>query len=381
MRARMNEAAFSLKRSAIREFSALAKATPGCIALTLGEPDFDTPAPVCAAVSEAFSNHETHYIENGGMRALREKIAAFEEEKHGLCYRAEEIIVTVGATEALYTAFMGILNPGDEVVIPTPAFVLYGEIVKMLRGVPVEVNTSEDGFQLTRERLEAAITEKTKAVIINTPNNPTGTMYSEESLRVLHDLVKDRGIFVISDEVYRELCYTGGYHSFSGFEDCRKQILVVQSFSKPYAMTGWRMGYLMADRDVMERLELIHQFTVASTPAPFQRACMAALDYDPAELRETYRKRRTYVLSRLSGMGLPVTEPEGAFYVFPSIREFDLPSDEFCRRMIREAGLAATPGSCFGAEGFIRLTYCYSDPELEEGLNRLERFIHILRNR
>ncbi len=379
MRERMSDAAFTLKKSAIREFSALAKATPGCIALTLGEPDFDTPEPVRAAVQEAFFHHETHYIENGGVKALREKIAAFEEEKHGLHYSADEVIVTAGATEAIYTAFMGILNPGDEVIIPTPAFVLYGEIVKMLRGVPVEVDTSADGFQLTREKLEGAITEKTKAVIINTPNNPTGTLFTEESLNALHDAVADRGIFVLADDVYRELCYTDRYHSFAEFEDLRKQILVIQSFSKPYAMTGWRMGYLMADAEIMDPLQLIHQFTVASTPAPFQRACMAALDYDPAELKETYRKRRAYVLSRLSDMELPVTEPEGAFYVFPSIQEFNIPSDEFCRRMIREAGLAATPGSCFGAEGYIRLTYCYSDPELKEGLDRLERFIHILK--
>ena len=375
MKSRLNTAVYGAKRSAIREFSALAKATPGCVGLTLGEPDFNTPAPVRAAAAEAIENGETHYIPNNGAPALLEKIAAYERETNGMDYAPGEIMVTAGATEALFTALFGILNPGDEVLIPVPAFVLYEEIVKLCRGVPVLYDTAPDGFQIDHARFAAAITPRTKAVVLNTPNNPTGCVYTPESLRAVYGAVRDKSIFVICDDVYRQLVYTEEYHSFAEFRDLREKLLVVQSFSKPYAMTGWRMGYLMADASVKERLELLHQFMVVSTPAPFQRAAMAALDCDVAPMRETYRKRRAYVLGRLRDMGLDTPEPEGAFYVFPSIEKFGLSSSEFCTRMIREAGLAATPGFCFGGEGHIRLSYCYGDAELKEGMDRLERFL------
>ena len=378
MRDCLNTALYGAKRSAIREYSALAKATPGCLSLTLGEPEFDTPAPIRAAAEQALEQHETHYIPNNGAPALLEGIARYEWEKHGLDYTPEEVIVTAGATEALFVALFGILNPGDEVVIPTPAFVLYEEIVRLCRGIPVPLNTTEDGFQLRREKLASVVTPWTKAILLNTPNNPTGCVYSRESLEAVAELAAERRIFAICDDVYRELCYTEDYVSLSSFRELRDRLLVVQSFSKPWAMTGWRMGYLLADRPVKERLELLHQFMVVSTPAPFQRAALAALDYDPSELRETYRRRRDYTLDRLQVMGLPVTRPEGAFYVFPSVAAYGLSSGEFCTRMIREAGLAATPGSCFGGEGHIRLSYCCSDAVLEEGLNRLERFIKTL---
>ena len=370
----LNTALYRAKRSAIREFSRMAKETPGCMALTLGEPDFDTPQPICSAVSDAFAAHETHYIENNGTAALRERIAAFEAEKNGMDYTPDEVIVTIGATEALFVALFGILNPGDEVIVPTPAFVLYEEIINLCRGVFVPLDTTGDGFQIDPEKLAACITPRTKAIILNTPNNPTGCVYNENSLRVLRDAVADKPIFVICDDVYRQLIYTEEYHSFAEFRELREQLLVVQSFSKPYAMTGWRVGYLLADTSVRDRLALLHQFMVVSAPAPFQRACIAALDYDPAPLRETYRKRRTYVLRRLTEMGMETETPQGAFYVFPSIEKFGLSSSEFCTRMIREAGLAATPGFCFGSDKHIRLTYCYSDAALAEGLNRLAQF-------
>lgn len=223
------------------------------------------------------------------------------------------------------------------------------------------------------------MTPKTKVILLNSPNNPTGCVYTEESLGFVREAVEGKPIFVLCDDVYRQLTYTENYHSFAEFKELKEQLLVVQSFSKPYAMTGWRMGYLMAERSIMERLELIHQFMVVSTPAPFQKACVEALDYNPAPMLETYRKRRAYVLSRLGEMGLETAEPEGAFYAFPCIAAYGLPSAEFCTRMIKEAGLAATPGSCFGAEGYIRLSYCYSDDVLQEGMNRLERFLEKLK--
>lgn len=378
MRDFLNTALYGAKRSAIREFSALAKATPGCVALTLGEPESATPEIVRDAAKAALDAGETHYIPNNGSPALLEKIAAFEREKNGMDYAPDEVIATAGATEALFAALFGILNPGDEVVIPVPAFVLYEEIVKLCRAVPVFLDTAPEGFQIDGEKLKALISPRTKAVILNSPNNPTGCVYTAESLSAVRDAVADKHIFAVCDDVYRQLCYAPEYHSFAEFRALRDRLLVVQSFSKPYAMTGWRMGYLLADRSVKERLELLHQFMVVSTPAPFQRAAAAALDYDPAPLRETYRRRRDYTLARLDRMGLPVRRPEGAFYVFPSIAAFGLDDREFCTRMIREAGLAATPGSCFGGPGYIRLSYCCADETLREGLDRLESFLNQL---
>ena len=375
MRDRLNAALYTAKRSAIREFTALAKATPGCVGLTLGEPDFDTPAPVRAAAAEALERGETHYINNSGVLPLREKIAELERTLGGIDYAPEEIIVTAGATEALFAALFGVLNPGDEVIIPTPAFLLYEEIVKLCRGVPVFLDTAPDGFQIDGEKLASLITPKTKAVILNSPNNPTGCVYTQESLDAVYRAVKDKPVFVICDDVYRRLVYAEDYHSFAEYRELRDRLLVVQSFSKPYAMTGWRMGYLMGDAPVIERIALLHQYMITSTPAPFQRAAIAALDYDPAELVETYRRRRAFVLARLREIGLDVTDPLGAFYAFPSIKKFGLGSAEFCAKMIREAGLAVTPGYCFGGEGHIRLSYCYADGELAEGLDRLERFV------
>ncbi|MBR1583542.1 MAG: aminotransferase class I/II-fold pyridoxal phosphate-dependent enzyme [Spirochaetales bacterium] len=378
MREKMNSAVFDLRRSAIREFAKLAKQIPGCISLTLGEPDFDTPQPIRKQAELSLENGETHYIENNGLKALREKIASFETDRHGFRYSEDQVIVTSGATEALFVSLFGILNPDDEVIIPTPAFVLYEEIVKLCRAKAVKLDTSVTGFQIRKSALEALVTQRTKAIVLNSPNNPTGTVLDIESLNAVRLLARERNLFVICDDVYNQLIYTDNYHSFTEFEDVRDRTILVQSYSKPYAMTGWRMGYLIAPAEIKERLELVHQFTVVSTPAPFQKAAVTALDFDPAELRETYRRRRAYMLSRLRAMDLEVPEPEGAFYMFPSIRKFGIDSSTFCRRMIEEAGLAATPGFCFGSDDHIRLTYCYSDPELAEGLDRLQSFIRKL---
>lgn len=378
MRDRLNRAVFDLRRSAIREFAKLAKETPGCISLTLGEPDFNTPDPVTEQAKASLDNHETHYIENNGLRELRERIARFETEKNGFACDQSQVMVTAGATEALLVALMGIIEPGDEIIIPTPAFVLYEEIVKLCRGVPVHMDISGSGFRIGQDMLESAITGRTKGIVLNSPNNPTGTVLDMDSLCAVRDAAKRHDIFVICDDVYRQLVYTDGYHSFTEFKDVRDRTMLVQSFSKPYAMTGWRMGYLIAAPDIKERLELIHQFSVVSTPAPFQKAAVAALDFDPVELKDTYKKRRAYMLGRLRGMGLDVPEPQGAFYMFPNIGKYGIDSATFCRRMIAEAGLAATPGFCFGSDDHIRLTYCYSDAQLREGLDRLESFIRKL---
>lgn len=380
MKEKLNNAVYGLKKSAIREFSRLAKETPGCIALTLGEPDFDTPSPIRLAAEQSLENHETHYIENSGLYLLRERIAHFEKEKHGFDCKAEQVIVTSGATEALFVAIYGVLNPGDEVIIPTPAFVLYEEIVKLARGATRHLDTSKDGFQITEKALRDLVTDKTKAIVLNSPNNPTGTILDEKSLKAVHDIAKEKDIFVICDDVYRELVYTDDYHSFCEFYDLKDRTFLVQSFSKPYAMTGWRMGYLISPPEIVSSLALVHQFVVVSTASPFQKAAITALDFDPVELKKTYAKRRAYMLGRLKNMGLDLPEPQGAFYMFPSIKRFGLDSATFCTRMIKEAGLAATPGFCFGSDDHIRLTYCYSDEHLKEGLDRLEKFLVLLEN-
>ena len=373
MREHLNPAVFSLRRSTIREFSALAAQKEGCIRLTLGEPEFDTPTPVKAALEQALSAGETHYIPNNGSRELLTRIARFEKEQNGFDVSADQVIVTAGATEGLMIALMSILQNGDEVVIPTPAFVLYEQLVLMCGGIPVPFDTTASDFQI--RGIEKAVTERTKAVILNTPNNPTGTVLDQKSLQNVHDAVKDRPIFVLCDDVYRQLIYTENYHSFTEYTDLKEQIILIQSFSKPYAMTGWRMGYLIAHPDIKERMELVHQFSIVSTPSLFQRAAVAALDCNTADFVQKYKKRRDYAVSRLRDMGLSVTEPQGAFYVFPSIGKFGIPSGEFCKRLINEAGVALTPGFCFGAEGFVRLSYCCSDQQLKEGLDRLEKFI------
>ncbi len=378
MKEHLNSVMYEARHSAIRQFSNLAKATPGCVMLTLGEPDFDTPEEVKAEVSKAFENHETHYIANNGSPELRRRIAEFENEKNGHHYTEENVIVTAGAEEGVFIALFGILNPGDEVIAPVPAFMVYEEITKMCRGKFVPLDTTDNGFQIDPERLESLITERTRAIVLNTPNNPTGCVLNRASLDAVYEAVKDRDIFVIADDVYQQLVYTDDCHSIAEYEGLGDKLILVQSFSKPYAMTGWRMGYMCMDADIRERFELIHQFMITSTPAPFQRAALKALDADTSGFLETYRKRRSFMLKRLAEIGLEVTEPEGAFYVFPSIRKFGLTSAEFCNRMIKEVKLAATPGFAFGADDFIRLTYCYSDGELEEGMKRLEEFVRKL---
>ena len=380
MEHRLNPRLVASPRSAIREFARLAAETPGCISLTLGEPDFPTPPPVCAAAKESLDRGETHYIPNSGSPALCRAIAAFEAEAHGLTYGPDEVIVTVGATEGLFTALTGILELGDEVIVPTPAFVLYQCIVGLAGGGFVPVDTAKAGFQLTEAQLRAAVTAKTKAIVLNSPNNPTGCVLNEASLAAVAQIAREFDLFVICDEVYRQLSYAPEIPQFSTrYPDLKDRTIVVQSFSKPYAMTGWRVGYLLADGPVKRQLEKLHQYDVVSTVSFLQEACITALRQDPTPMVETYRSRRDFALARLSEMGLPVVRPEGAFYIFPDITAFGLSSADFCRRMIQEAQVAAVPGFCFGAEGHIRLSYCCDDAVLAEGLARLGRFVDQLR--
>ena len=377
MRKSTNEALATLEPSGIRRFSALAAQTPGCIALALGEPEFDSPTSVREGAKSALDLGQTHYPPNNGTDELRRALSVYMA-RQGVSYAPDEVIATVGATEALAAAFAALLNPGDEVVIPTPAFGLYQSLVVMNHATPVYLDTAPFAFQLDEEALSACVTPRTKALVITSPNNPTGCIYTKATLDGVHEVLKDRPIFVLCDDVYRTLTYCEDYHSFAEYQDMRDRIIVVQSFSKPYAMTGWRLGYCMADAKLMDRIQVFHQYCVTSVPSFVQRACVTALETDTSDVVEIFRRRRDYVYQRLVDMGLDVEKPEGAFYMFVDIRKFGMDSNTFCTRMLKEGLVGVIPGIHFGTEGFMRLSYCYSDADLKEGLDRIEKFIKSL---
>ena len=372
----LNSNLSSLKRSPIRLFTNMARETPGCAMLTIGEPDFDTPANIRAAAVAALQNHHTHYAPNQGTPGLRKAVAEFETNR-GNPTKPEQVLITIGACHALFTALLGILNPGEEIIVPTPGFLLYETIAAVAGAKAVPLDISGTGFQIEEAALREKITEKTKAIIINSPGNPTGTVLNRESLEAVKACVLGKPIFVVCDNVYNRLVY-GDCPDISLDAALKEQLIYCQSFSKPYAMTGWRIGYLICPDYVMDRLLLLSAAEITAVPTFLQDAAVEALSTDPAPMVETYRARRDYVCRRLDEMGLSYPSPEGAFYVFPDISRFGLSSEEFCVRMIKEGGVAAVPGSCFGGEGFIRLSYCYGDEELATGLDRMAAFIQRL---
>ena len=365
-----------LKLSAIRRFTNLANSVPGCIKLTIGEPDFDTPQPIKDAAAAALAAGQTHYAPNQGIPALRKAVAEYET-KRGMACRPEQVLITFGATGALYTALTGILHPGDEVIVPTPAFVLYESIILAAGCKCVPLDISKNGFQIEEETLFSLITPRTRAIILNSPNNPSGAVLSEGSLAAVKNAVLGRDIWVICDNVY-QLLTEGDCPDLSLDSDLRDRLFLCQSFSKPYAMTGWRAGYLIGPEQVMQRLLLLHAAIAASVPTFIQTACITALDCDTSEMAAVYTRRRRFAARRLGEMGLSFPEPRGAFYIFVDISHLGLDSETFCTRLILEAGVAAVPGSCFGTEGYIRLSCACGDEELAEGLNRLENFVKSL---
>ncbi len=372
----MNSRLSLMGPSGIRRFSEMAREVPDCVKLTLGEPDFATPEPIKAAAAAALAADRTHYASNQGLYPLREAIAAYETLR-GMPLAPEQILMTVGATEALYLAVFGVLDPGEEVIIPTPAYSAYETAVTVAGGVPVLLDTASDGFQITEAALAAKITPRTKAIVLNSPNNPTGTIYSEASLAAVKKAALDHNIFLIYDHVYSRLTYRP-CPDLSLDSSLRDRLILCQSFSKPYAMTGWRVGYLAGPREVTERLVPLHAATVSCIPTFVQYACMEALRTDPSPMLAEYRRRRDYVLERLRPMGLSCPEPGGAFYIFPHIARFGLSSQEFCTRLLREGRVATVPGSCFGSEGYFRLSYCCAMEQLEKGMDRLEAFLAAL---
>lgn len=370
-----------LATSGIRRINTLAAGYPGTIKLTLGEPEFATPAAVVEAVSQSLAAGKTHYPPNNGYPALREALSAYMAAQESLHYSAEQIIVTAGATEALAATIQALINPGDEVIVLTPAFGLYETLVVAAHGRVVPLNIAQNNFQVSEDELRAALTPATKALVINSPNNPTGTILNQASLEALANVLEDTGIFALCDDVYTRLAYTEAprFATYAAEIGLKDQIIEINSFSKPWAMTGWRLGWLAAESALKAQIEKMHQYLISSVPAFLQDAAIVALDTPIDEMRTTYERRRSFVVAELERVGLSCVEPEGAFYAFPSIEGLGLTSEEFCTRAIKEAGVAVVPGSCFGAEGFVRLSYCVSDTDLQEGLERLGAFVETLR--
>ena len=373
----LNQNLNTLKRSVIRVYTNMAREIPDCAMLTIGEPDFDTPEAIREAAIAALNAGQTHYAPNQGTPALRKAVADYETAR-GNAVTPDQVLITIGACHALFTAFLGILNPGEEVIVPTPGFGLYESLTAIAGAKVVPLDVTKTNFQITEEALNAAITPRTKAILINSPCNPTGVVFNGESMANVKKAVLGKPIFVISDNVYNQLTYAGRCPDLSTDPELHDQLILCQSFSKPYAMTGWRIGYLTCPDYVMDRLLLLSAGAITVVPTFLQEAAITALKTDPAPMVEVYARRREYVCRRLRDMGLTFPEPEGAFYVFPNIAKFGLDSAEFCTRMIKEGKVAAVPGACFGAEGYIRLSYCYSDEELKTGLDRLEAFIATL---
>ena len=375
MRRPLNSSLATLKPSGIRRINALAAQHPGCIALALGEPEFDTPAPIAAEVHAALERGDTHYPANNGKLELRQALVDYMDQQ-GMAYTADEVIVTDGATEALAATFLALLNPGDEVIIPTPAFGLYESIVVAHHAKPAFLDTSANHFQIDERALRAVVTPTTKAIVICSPNNPTGCILNARSLDAVARMAAETGIYVVCDDVYNRLVYTEGYERFAvRHAALRDQTIVVDSFSKPWAMTGWRLGWLAASASVAAEIAKAHQYLVSSAVSFEMDAAAKALTVDPAPMLDTYRRRRQTVLDALEAMELPVVEPAGAFYAFPCIAETGLTSEEFCVGAIERAGVGLVPGECFGAEGYVRLSYCVADDVLEEGLRRLAAYV------
>ena len=364
-----------LERSGIRRFTNLAKTVPGCVMLTIGEPDFPTPQSIKDAAVAALAADRTHYAPNQGVDALVKAIADYETSR-GFETDPQQVLITAGATGALYTALTGILNPGDEVIIPTPAFSLYETITVAAGGVAIPLNLKETGFQITPDSLSRVITPQTKAIVLNSPHNPTGTVLSQASLDAVAQAVEGKDIFVLCDNVYAQL--SDRCPDLTLNQRLKDQLFLCQSFSKPYAMTGWRVGYLIGPESVMQRLLLLHAAQVAAIPTFLQDACITALRVNTEEMAAVYARRRAYVCSRLDEMGLSYPKPEGAFYIFPDISAYTEKDEEFCTQLITRGKVATVPGSCFGCPGHIRISYCCDDAALQLGLDRLEAFLKTL---
>ncbi len=379
----LNSSVVDIKPSGIRKFFDIAEQMENVISLGVGEPDFKTPWHIRQSGIEALEKSKTRYTSNRGLIELRREISNYYKRKYKLKYSSEEeILVTVGGSEAIDLGIRAVIGEGDEVIIPEPSFVCYVPIVKMAGGVPVIINTkAENEFRLTAEELKAAITEKTKMLILPFPNNPTGAIMEKEDLEKIAEVLEGTNIMVLSDEIYAELTYGGKSHtSIAQIGNMKERTILISGFSKTYSMTGWRLGYILSPAPICKQMTKIHQFCIMSSPTVSQYAAVEALkngDEDITAMRAEYDVRRTYVVNEFRKMGLSVFEPKGAFYVFPCIKSSGLTSDEFCERLLKEKKVAAVPGNAFGecGEGFIRVSYCNSLANLKIALSRIKEFL------
>jgi aminotransferase len=372
----------NLKASGIRKFFDIASTMEDVISLGIGEPDFTTPEPIIEAGIRSLQMGETHYTSNHGIMALREAIAEHLERLYGVRYDpVNEIIVTVGVSEALYLAFTALLDPGDEVIIPTPCFVSYQAEVALAGGKPVEIYTTmEDDFQPDPAIIEKSITPRTKAILLGYPNNPTGAVAKRENLEAIADIAERHDLIVISDEIYDRLVYGQEHVCFPAFPGMQDRTILLGGFSKDYAMTGWRIGYAAGPASMIKGLVRIHQFSVMSAPTISQYGALAALKVgEPyvAEMKAEYDRRRKLIYQGLNDLGLPTFEPHGAFYVFPSVHNTGLDDESFAEKLLLEEKVAVVPGSSFGDAGigFVRCSYATSYEKIEIALEKIGRFL------
>ncbi|MCP3743750.1 MULTISPECIES: aminotransferase A [unclassified Paenibacillus] len=377
----LNDQVKNIQISGIRKIANKVAALPGTLSLTIGQPDFPTPAHIMEAAHRAINEGRTSYTPNPGLPELREAAAAFVARKYGLNYRGQdEVIVTNGASEALDITLRTILSPGDEVILPVPIYPGYEPLIRLSGGIPVLADTRNSGFKLTAEVLEPYLTERTKAVILGYPSNPTGRVMSHQELEAVADLLKERDLFIISDEIYSELIYDTPHVSIATLPGMRERTIVINGLSKSHSMTGWRIGFTLAPAEITQHMVKVHQYNVTCASSISQYAALEALTTgvdDALPMREEYRKRRDYVHGRLTDMGIPLEKPEGAFYLFPSIAHFGLSSMDFTLKLLEEHGVAVVPGDAFSSygEGYIRLSYAYGQDVLEQGLDKIERFV------
>lgn len=382
MRDPLSKKVVTIEPSGIRKFFDIVSEMKDAISLGVGEPDFDTPWHIREEGIYSLEKGKTFYTSNSGLLELRQEIAKYLARRCHLSYQFNrEIIVTVGGSEAIDIALRAMLDPQDEVLIPQPCFVSYLPCVLLANGVPVIIDLKEENqFKLTKQELLEHITEKTKVLILPFPNNPTGAIMTREELEEIAEVVIEKDLFVLSDEIYSELTYGTRHVSIAQLPGMKERTIVINGFSKSYAMTGWRLGYAAGPAPIIEQMLKIHQFAIMCAPTTSQYAAVEAMrsgDEDVERMRDAYDKRRRFVVHELNEMGLPCFEPFGAFYVFPSIKHTKMTSDEFANRLLQQEKVAVIPGTAFGAcgEGFLRISYAYSIENLKTALERIRRFI------
>lgn len=383
----LSDTVVNIKPSGIRKFFDIANTMDDVISLGVGEPDFRTPWQIRSAGIRSLERGKTRYTSNRGLEEFREEISRYVKRKYNLSYAPDkEILVTVGGSEAIDAAIRAIINPGDEIIIPQPSYVCYEPMTRLAGGVPVILDTkAENDFKITKKELIENITEKTKALILPYPCNPTGAIMESEDLEQIAEVLRDKNIIVISDEIYAELTFGGIRHtSIAEIPGMRERCIVINGFSKAFSMTGWRLGYAMGPAEIIAQVTKIHQYAIMCAPTTSQYAAIEAMRSCDAEVErmcEEYDARRKIIVNGFCELGLPCREPKGAFYAFPSIKSTGLSSEEFCERLLYSKRVAVVPGTAFGdsGEGFIRASYCYSINHIKEALKRIGEFLEELK--